>query len=227
MLELIFQVNLYAHIFAGALTLLTGPIAIYYNMREVRKHRVVGKVFYYAMLFVAISAIFAFFRRPDQVFFQFLLGIALFVLAGIFRGIRSIFLMKGAAVSRFDWGYTILLGLNAVFMLSMSAWHFAAGSMIAFPILFGVFGLGSAIDTWTNVKTFRNPAALHRLDWIRLHLNTMLGAFIASTTAFTVNAAHFLPWWAQWFGPTLLLVPLQFYFGNKIKNNVKLPGRSM
>jgi len=217
MLEFLSKLSYYIHIVAGASTLVTGPIAIFYNFRDPRKHRIVGKAFYYAMLIVAISAIIGFFKRPDQVFFQFLLGIALLVLAGIFRGVRSIFLMKGGQVKPFDWGYTVLLGLNAVFMLSMSVWHFAAGTMIAFPILFGVFGTMCASDTWVNWKSFSNPAALHPLDWMQLHLGTMLGAFTASTTAFTVNSAHFLPWWAQWFGPTLLLVPLQFYFARKVK----------
>lgn len=217
MLELLGKIVLYTHIIAGTITLLTGPVAIFYNFRDVRKHRIVGKIFFYAMLVVAISAILAFFKRPDQVFFQFLLGIAFMVLGGICKGVRSIFFMKGAAVTSFDWAYTWLLGLNAVFMLGMSAWHFLLGSMIAFPILFGVFGAMSASDAWVNWKTFRNPSAMHRFDWMRMHLLTMLGAFMASTTAFTVNAAHFLPWWAQWFGPTLLLLPLQVYFGRKVK----------
>ncbi|MFN0034728.1 MAG: DUF2306 domain-containing protein [Saprospiraceae bacterium] len=217
MLALLAKTLLYIHIVAGASTLVTGPIAIFYNFRDPRRHRMVGKAFFYAMLIVAFSAIMMFLKQPERVFLQFLLGIALLVLAGIFRGVRSIFLMKGAPVTSFDWAYTVLLGLNAVFMLSMSAWHFAAGTMVAFPILFGVFGMGSAFDTWTNWKTFRNPAALQPLDWMRLHLGTMLGAFTASTTAFTVNAAPFLPWWAQWFGPTLLLLPLQIYFGRKVK----------
>jgi hypothetical protein len=58
---------------------------------------------------------------------------------------------------------------------------------------------------------------MQKFDWIRLHTSTMLGAFTASSTAFTVNAAPFLPWWAQWFGPTLILLPIQFYFGKKLK----------
>lgn len=218
MIELILKVLLSIHVIAGASTLVTGPIAIFYNFRDPRKHRIVGKVFFYSMLIVATTAIVMFINHPEKVFLQFLLGISLLVLAGIFRGMRSIFLMKGARVSSFDWGYTVLLGLNAVFMLSMSAWHLSIGTMIAFPILFGVFGSMSAIDTFKNWKIFRNPDALHPLDWMQLHLSTMLGAFTASTTAFTVNVApEFMPWWAQWFGPTILLLPLQFYFGGKVK----------
>ena len=218
MLEYLGELLRTIHIIAGASTLVSGPIAIFYNFRDPRKHRIVGKAFFYAMLIVVISAIMAFFKHPELVFFQFLLGIAFLVLAGILRGVRSIFLMKGGPVTSFDWGYTALIGLNAIYMLGMASWHLAAGTMIAFPILFAVFGIMSASDTWVNWKTFSNPLKLQRMDWVRFHLSTMLGAFTASTTAFTVNAAPFLPWWAQWFGPTILLLPLQFYFGRKVKS---------
>lgn len=216
MLELLGKISLYIHIIAGVSTLVTGPIAIFYNFKDPKKHRIVGKTFFYAMLVVAISAIFGFFKHPDRIFFQFLLGIALLVLAGIFRGVRAIFLMKGGAVSSFDFAYTALLGLNGLYMLAMSLWHFKAGTVIAFPILFGVFGLMSLIDTRVNWRVFSNPAVLHRLDWMRLHSSTMLGAFTASTTAFTVQTVHFLPWYLQWFGPTLLLLPFQIYFARKL-----------
>ena len=204
------------HIIAGASTLITGPIAIFYNFKDARKHRIVGKIFYYAMLIVAISAMMAYFKHPGQVFFQFLMGIAVLVLAGTFRGVRSIILMKGGMVRWFDFAYTAALGLNGIWMIRQALFHINGDNM-AFPILFGVFGLMSLADTAENWRVFTKPNRLHRLDWMHLHLGTMLGAFTASTTAFTVNAAPFLPWWAQWFGPTILLVPLQIYFGRKVK----------
>ncbi|MBL7807157.1 MAG: hypothetical protein JNN28_05060 [Saprospiraceae bacterium] len=218
MLDILSAFSLYSHIVAGSVTLLSGPVAICYNFKDPRNHRMAGKIFYYAMLWVVISSFIGFLKHPDQPFFQFLLGIAVLVLAGLLRGVRSIFLMKGSQVSRLDWGYTLLLALNAVYMLSMSAWHGMNGDNVVFPILFGVFGLNSFIDVRLNWKTFSRPEKMKGLDWMRLHSMTMLGAFIASTTAFTVNAAHFLPWWAQWFGPTLLLVPVQIYFGRKIRS---------
>ena len=218
MIALLGSISLYVHIIAGGLTLLTGPIAIFYNFRDPQRHRIVGKTFFYAMFVVAITAILGFFKHPDVVFFQFLLGISMLVLAGIFRGIRAIYLMKGARVLPFDFFYTGLLGLDGLYMLSMSVKHFQAGTMIAFPILFGVFGLMAIIDTRVGWGVFTKPRSLHRLDWMRLHAITMMGAFIASTTAFTVNAVHFLPWWVQWFGPTLLILPMQFYFGKKLRS---------
>ncbi len=217
-MELLGLISLIIHIGAGVLSLIAGPVAIFYNFKNARKHRLAGKVFFYAMLVICFTAFTGFLKRPDQLFFQFLLGISGIVLAGVLRGVRAIRMMKGAAVLRFDYAYTLMLALFGLWMLGMSAWHFSQGTMIAFPILFGVFGLGALVDTRVNFKYFAAPAGLHRLDWYRLHVGSMLGAFTASTTAFTVNAAHFLPWYLQWFGPAILLLPLQIYFGRKIKD---------
>ncbi|HMX40254.1 MAG TPA: hypothetical protein PKD78_08000 [Saprospiraceae bacterium] len=210
------QLSLGLHIIAGVSTLLTGPLAIFYNFRDVRRHRLVGKVFVYAMLVTALTSIGGFLKHPGEVFYQFLMGVGLMVLAGVARAVRAIFLMKGDGVRGFDWGYTALLALNGLWMLGMAVWHFQQGSPVAFSVLFAVFGSMCVADTRQNWKMFSEPQAMHRLNWMRAHAQTMLGAFTASTTAFTVNAATFLPWWAQWFGPTLLLLPLQLYFGRKL-----------
>ena len=215
-MEVLSHVSLFVHIAAGVLTLVAGPIAIFYNFKDVRKHRLAGKVFFYAMLVICITSVFGYLKRPDQVFFQFLLGIAVLVLAGVLRGVRAIRLMRGGTVQPLDYGYTMLLGLFGFWMVGMAGWLAYRGTAVVFPILFAVFGAASLADTWTNWRSFRRAADMQRLDWYRLHVGSMLGAFTASTTAFTVNAAHFLPWYLQWFGPTLLLVPLQIYFSRRI-----------
>ncbi len=216
-MELLLKIILIIHISAGSSTLITGPLAIFYNFKDAKKHRLIGKTFFYAMLVVAFSAIIGFLKRPEVIFYQFLLGIALLVLANIARGVRTIMLMKGDTIKRFDYVYSTGLALTGAWMLGMSIWHFQQGTMIAFPILFGVFAVGALVDVRRNGKFLRNYATMHRLDWMALHASSMISAFIASTTAFTVNAAHFLPWYLQWFGPTLLLVPVQIYFGRKLK----------
>lgn len=221
-MELIGKISLFIHILAGATTLLTGPVAIFYNFKDVKKHRLAGKIFFYAMLVVCFTSWVGYYKYHDLVFFQFLLGISIIVLAGILRGVRAIQVMKGKTViGQFDFVYTALLGIFGVWMLGMALWHFQKGTMIAFPILFSVFGLMAVTDTWRNIKMFIRPATVHRLDWYRLHVGSMLGAFTAATTAFTVNAAHFLPWYLQWFGPTLLILPLQFYFGKMLVKQKK------
>jgi len=146
------------------------------------------------------------------------LGIAVLVLGDIMRGTRAIlFMKKRAQVGRIDYAYAGLLGVFSIWMLSMAAWHFSKGTMIAFPILFGVFGTGALLNTVRNYRLFSNPALITANRWYLTHISSMVGAFIASTTAFTVNVGQVLPWYLQWFGPTLLLVPVQIYFLRKVK----------
>jgi hypothetical protein len=213
----IWNINLILHIAAGTLTLLLGPVAIYTNQQYLQVHRPVGKVFYYAMIFVCASAAFSFARHPNHIFAQFLLGIAVFVWAGIMRGVRALQLMKRAPVVPWDYVYTGLLALGGLAMVGRSIWLWSMGASIAFPILFMVFGAAALWDVRSNLQFFRQAEQMHRLDWLRVHVLSMVGAFIASTTAFTVNAAPFLPWYLQWFGPTLILTPVQIYFGRRIR----------
>ncbi len=210
------NLSIIIHITAGVLTLLTGPIAIFTNNRNTRLHRIVGKTFFIAMNIVCISAIIGFFKHPNQGFYQFLLGISVLVYAAILRGVRAIQMMKGGTIKTFDFMYSAILGCFAVWMLGMSLYNFKQG-IIPFAILFFIFGLGAADDTFKNFKIYSKPEKLTKTEWLWTHVHSMLGAFMASTTAFTVNTAHYLPWYIQWFGPTLILLPLQFYWSRKLK----------
>jgi hypothetical protein len=212
------QFSVILHVIAGFTTLIAGPIAIFANRRHVRLHRIAGMSFFWAMNWVCISAIMGYFRHPNQIFYAFLLGIAILVYAGILRGVRAIQLMKGGQVSKLDFIWIGALAICSVWMLGKGvqagmAWEKSG----MFAILFGVFGIGALSDTVRNIKYFTKPELVEKGEWLRLHVSTMLGAFIASTTAFTVNTAHYLPWYIQWFGPTLLLLPLQIYWRRKLK----------
>ncbi len=220
-MELLGKIILIIHVLAGITTLITGPIAIFFNDRNIRSHRIAGKVFFYAMNVVCVSSIITFVKHPDVAFYQFLLGIAIFVYAGILRGVRAIQIMKGARVYWFDFFYTIVLLLFAFWMIGKGVQNWLNAGQIAISILFLVFGLGSLKDAVDNLKNFRKPQNLQKLDWLKMHVGSMIGAFIASSTAFTVNVAHGLPWFIQWFGPTVLLVPLLVYFSRKIEARKK------
>ena len=217
-MEILGSVLLSLHVAAGSLTLITGPAAIFYNFKNPRRHRRVGKVFFYAMLVVCATSVVGYFKRPDEVFFQFLLGIAAIVLVNIIRGVRAIRLMQGGAVTRLDFAFVALMGGAGLWMLGKSLGYAIAGTSMVFAILFGIFGFAAVLDTGTTLRRFSYPQQMHRLDWYGMHVGSMLGAFTAATTAFTVNVASFLPWYFQWFGPVLLMLPLQIYFGRKIKD---------
>ena len=97
-------------------------------------------------------------------------------------------------------------------MINAAVWYYFPGKNVAIPILFAVFGI---ITLGSSLKFRRFIYAENIISphwWLRNHVNAMMGAFIASTTAFTVNAANFLPFYIQWFGPALVLQPLVYYY---------------
>ncbi len=216
------NLHLILHVLAGILTLITGPIAIFANNKRTRLHIISGKIFFFAMNYVCISGIIGYFRHSEKVFYVFLLGISILVYANILRGVRAIQIMKGSSVKPFDFVYTTILGLFAIWMLGMAGYNYILDpSQIAIPILFGVFGIGSLISVKENLQKFLHPENVSKIEWLHLHVSTMLGAFTASTTAFTVNTAHFLPWYIQWFGPTFIIFPLQFYWKRQLLGRQK------
>ncbi len=79
-------------------------------------------------------------------------------------------------------------------------------------ILFGAFSLVCLSEIYPSLKRFKNPK---EVNWFRIHIGSMMGAFIASTTAFVVNALKFLPLLVQWFVSTVILVPLIIYYQRK------------
>jgi uncharacterized membrane protein len=211
------NLHLIIHVLAGILTLITGPIAIFSNNKRTRLHIISGKIFFFAMNYVCISAIIGYFRHTEEVFYVFLLGISILVYANIFRGVRAIQIMKGSKIKKIDFVYTTILGLFAIWMIGMAGYNYILHpSQVAIPILFTVFGIGSLISVKENLQKFLHPENVSKIEWLHFHVSTMLGAFTASTTAFTVNAAHFLPWYIQWFGPTLIILPLQFYWKRQL-----------
>ena len=211
------KISLFIHITAGITTLIAGPIAIYANLKNIKMHRAAGMAFFIAMNIVCISAVIGYFKHQDQLFYVFLLGVAIFVYGKILRGVRAIKLMKGGSVIRFDFIYTVLIGVAGVWMVGMAGWNYMKRSQIALVILFAVFGLALLKDTYDNFIYFLSPQNYTSVQWLKLHVGSMLGAFTASTTAFTVTTAHFLPWYAQWFGPFLLLLPLQIYWSRRFE----------
>jgi hypothetical protein len=220
-MDFLLQLSVSAHIGAGALTLTAGPLAIWFNRRDPRRHRMAGRIFYWAMTLVCATAIGGFLRHPGAVFYQFLLGISILVWAGIFRAVRALRLMRGAPVRPYDYAVSAAVLLCGLWMVSQAAVRaFQGGNAAMFAVLFGVFGGGALADAAGHLRKLRSAAALHPMIWLHEHAITMLGAFTASTTAFTVNAAHFLPWYLQWFGPVMLILPLQLYWGRKLRQAV-------
>lgn len=207
LMEILGKISLFIHIVAGISTLIAGPIALFYNKQN-QKHKTAGKIFFYAMSIIVVTSLVGFLKYPNLVFYQFLLGIALLVGYNLTKGIRTIGFMKGKNPESWDIRTAEGAILTGTLMLGAAGWYLTQNTNIALPILFSVFGLAIISDGIRYRKILLRKEVDSRL-WFKLHISAMFGAFIASTTAFTVNTADFLPWYLQWFGPTLLLTPIQ------------------
>jgi uncharacterized membrane protein len=204
------------HIAAGISTLIAGPIAIFYNFKDTKNHKIAGKIFFYAMLISCVTAFYGWVKRPDYGFYQFLSGLSIYVGALVLLGVRAIQFMKGATKSRIDLYLLGLCYLSATWMLAYGIWYLTKGQIDAISILLLVFGsvaLKFAIEQTLRMKRFES---MTKMDWYQLHIGVMMGGFTASTTAFLVNVAQVLPWYVQFSLPTLLLTPLSIYFRRKV-----------
>ncbi len=222
MTELVGKASIFLHVFAGITTLIVGPIAIFYNFRNAKNHRLAGKIFFYAMLLVCFSAVIGYLKRPEVIFYQFLLGISSIVFIGMITGTRAMLFMKNkATLNVWDWGVALLGVATGIIMMIRAVQNYTDGGELIFSILFGFFGTATLKDGVQSILRIVNFKKIAKQVWYKTHIDNMLGGFTASTTAFTVNIGQSLPWFIQWFGPMLILMPIGFYFNWKLKSGKK------
>lgn len=214
-MEFLGQLNLIIHVIAGGGMLVTAPLAFLINTKNIKNHKIAGKVFNYCMAIVVITTFTGFLKDPSNIFRQFLLAIGVLTAYNVVKGVRAIQIMKGSEIKKFDYINLSVLGLAGLGLLGASFYTAFIGNFpTSISILFGVFGLLMTIEVPQMWKKYSNPSK-NKLDWFRIHIGSMMGAFIASCTAFTVNVLPGLPMLVGWFGPTILLTPLAIYYSRK------------
>lgn len=221
-MEFLNSLNLTIHIIAGGGMLLFAPIAFLINTKNIKRHRLAGKIFNYCMAVVFVTSLLAILKDPTNIFRQFLLAIGILTFYSVVKGVRAIQIMKGSKITKFDYAGVLILGTSGLFLIGAAFYTAFFGNFYkSIPILFGVFGAMSVWEVPVMWKVYSNPSK-DKMDWFRLHIGSMMGAFIASCTAFTVNAFHGLPMLVQWFGPTIILVPLMIYYSRKFAPRKKI-----
>ena len=199
----IFNIFLTLHILGGTLGLLAGTyIAI--AKKGDKQHKLVGKIFAVSMLGAGFcSFILATLHRND---FLFVVGI--FTIYMVATGWRSLYLKNipnGQKPLPIDWIIMGFMAIGALVFAYMSV--NLAMEKAPFCLVFAFFAYRSIAFIVTDFKTYRGKIATKNY-WLTNHLQRMMGAYIASLTAFVVvNAperASIIPWLL----PTAILVPL-------------------
>lgn len=212
------QVILYFHIGCGSLALLSGIIALI-TKKGHSLHIQSGKIFYWAMIAVASSS----FLLAIIKFNAFLLAIGVFTLYMILRGRRYIYyhrLTENYAYKMIDNLPVYIALITSIFMIGFPIYQIAKNGESTVFVL-GVFGLILLLNVRNDFKMILAHPMVKpgNQDWILKHIGMMTGAYIASTTAFLVNAIHVEPSWILWLAPSAIGVPYIFISIRKWKRN--------
>lgn len=197
-MERIYLPLLLIHAATGYTALLSGSI-ILAAKKGTKPHRILGKVFVIAMLGVISTALTIALWKGNT----FLLHIGIFTFYQVYSGWRAL-RTKSLRQSTVDVVITVIAGINALAMLA---------SFKLILMVFGGIGAFLVVGDFTTAYRIKHSLALAPRAWLAKHIGMMMGAYIATFTAFlVVNITTFQQAWLLWLAPTALLVPLMRFW---------------
>lgn len=198
----LYLITLITHIISGYTALTIGAVVIFARKGN-RVHRLLGRIFYFAMLGVALTSIGLSVYKE----LLFLFHIALFVLYQTYAGFRSV-RDKTLFPAMGDYFILIMAFINGIFMLK---------SLIPVLMIFGAINMFLIYMDLRIYYSMIKKTEIKKLTWLARHIGMMIGSYIAAITAFLVvninGTGHYF--WIVWLGPTLVLVPVIRFFVNK------------
>jgi len=207
----------YTHIFAGALSLIVAPIAMAV-LKGGKAHRLFGKLFFWSMTWIFVSAVILSIYKWKP--FLLMVSVLSYYLA--VSGYRTLYqkqLSSGKGVMWYDWVAAIATGL---FMLGFAGWGIymlSTGNSSSGVFLLLAFSVGGLLSVRGEITAFLKPPA-DKNRWLYNHIGRMVGGFIASVTAFSVNVLLFVPGIWQWVWPILLGTPFIIYSVRTYKRKI-------
>ena len=202
-METIFTILLIIHIIAGSIGLLTGTINIIKKKGD-KAHKSVGKFFFYSMLMNGFAGlIMSLIHRND-----FLLIVAVFSIYMVATGQRFLSLKqlhKEQKPKTIDWILTYTMLVFAFLFITYGSYLLI--NKVNFGIVLLVFGVVSCLMAIKDIKVYKGNIK-EKNYWLLLHIQRMVGSYIAALTAFIVVNNHFLPGIVGWLLPTVIFTPL-------------------
>ena len=216
------QMIRWTHILAGFTAFFIAPVPLL-TAKGGETHRRWGKIYFWAMAAVAITAMVLAVWLPI-LFFAF---VAVFSFYFAFRGYRALYRkrpLNGQGPGAIDWAAAVLafLGSTALIVLGIVRPSTVWVQLSVVAIVFGVIGvMFAASDLWQ----FLHPPA-DKNFWLYAHLGGMVASYIAAVSAFSVVNFHFLPRAVRWLWPSAIGVPGIFiwvsHYKRKFGRNGKL-----
>ncbi|MEM5566842.1 hypothetical protein WNY78_17100 [Psychroserpens sp. AS72] len=213
-METTITILIYIHAFFGGIGLITGIGSIVVTKGS-PIHKKMGKLFTIGMLVSTLISIpvscMPSHKNP------FLLLIGLFTIYLVLAGNRALlFKTKTNA----NWKDKLISGsmlFFSIIMLTLGLYKYIYNDIL--NILYFVFGSIGLLLTLNDFKFYKNPSQ-HKSGWIRSHIGKMVGALIASITAFLV-AGLSLSNLITWILPSIIGTFYIIYWTRKMKSKAK------
>lgn len=207
----------YSHVALGIICLISGIIPMV-SKKGGKLHRQVGKLFFWSMFGIFITALLLLFLYR---FNFFLLVIAVFSFYQCFTGYRVLYRKKPGEQNWIDWtGASITLIAGLSFLYLGVTRYLASGSMDPLTILLFIFGFLTSWAAIEDMINFRKKDTDEKLWWFYHHMSAFCGAYIAAVTAFAVqmsvsHLSHIEYSWLSWILPAVIGVPLISFWKRK------------
>lgn len=192
----IFNAVLIIHILFGSVALFVAPAAML-TRKGGLWHRRWGKIFFWAITGVAITAVVLSVIRSGL----FFLLVALFSFYLALTGYRVLYRKTPEQhPGKVDWTAASIMLLGSLALIVYGVYRMLTSSFGIVAIVFGVIGLLLALS---DLRDFLRPPA-DKMGWWYSHMTRMLAAYIATVTAFSVVNFKFLPPVPRWLWATIV-----------------------
>jgi hypothetical protein len=201
------------HIACGTVGFVCAPVALA-TAKGGRAHRRFGKIYFWAMAGVAVTALTLSLALP----IYFLAMVAVFSFYAAFAAYRVLSLKgmyKGERPKAVDWLAAIITTLSSLLLFAMGFLQpelmhvglvpIAGHTVSIVSVVFGLIGMRMGIS---SIQEFLKPPT-EKMFWWFGHMKGMIASYIAAMTAFSaVNLSHWFgaAWWV-WLWPTIVGVP--------------------
>ena len=187
------------HIIAGSFALLSGPLAVGFKHGG-KLHRIFGKIFFFAMMTVAVTATVVGLAHKNY----FLFIVAVFSAYLVSTGYRILYLKKLHKEQKPEKIDLLISGIMFAFSIAFLLWGtYLALHKESFSVVFFTFGIISFLLVRKDRKIFA-AQNLEKSYWLFVHITKMIAGIIAAFTAFLVVNVKFEPGFVVWVAPTLI-----------------------
>jgi len=210
-MESFIKVLIYIHATFGGLGLFSGVASVYFR-KGLSLHRNAGHIFSVSMIISSSLSLIISVLPNHQNTFLFLIG--LFTIYMIIAGNRALTFKNSDKIEAdlFDKIVSGTMLIISLIMLILGVLKIAQIQEAILNFFFAAFGLLLSVNDFRNFKRFKSQ----KLGWIKSHIGRMIGALIASFTAFIVTGLR-LTDVTYWILPTIVGTLLTIYWTRKVE----------